>query len=641
GLEEPVESVEGSTVVNEQAEVEDKVETEDQEDSAEDLDIIEDHEENLDENVAVNPDSQSPSFENQSPFSADTFSHPREEGSQDLTPVSLGKTDSEILFSVDDVQSGDEPISVTGISAFQLLLPKKATPAPAAETTQLQPVKDEIIRLDRLLNKVVLDKYSMRRLLANDDVSVLYMGKSVDMIGHVAIKIARFGKPEDAKKFIDEIQARASLSHANTVRLVDVAHQDSGLAYIVYEYPESITLSELIESVERVEKEEDIAGVLMQICDALTFFHEHQIYHGSLNASKVLLLESKGKIVVKLLDFGSPVIHKEFCNFIGGGRTVSSPAYLSPELADGFDPCPRSDMYSLGVLAYQLITGKLPYAFESVEEVIAAHRDSETMPEAITKMRPDLINNQQLSQIVYEAMETDPDWRFEHVREFRAGVEGWINSVRELKAAIQAQSSTHAEEAQGGDAGIDLCQYDQFQFMTAELSAKDLKTSILNLVALKQKTMEQEQTVVIQLTDKFKIGGRRQSPRRTLFTVIGIVVGIVGISALSYFLAADHQDEIKSVWMKASRQLSGIFKKSGSHSDPAAGEDVMEIVDQPPAPGLGDGKKKPSASSTGFSEPAVPRHVGRRTVRKFRYEESPLYRDYIPKSQGTEPITIK
>lgn len=499
-----------------------------------------------------------------------------------------------------------------------------------------EPGASSDVRVDRFLNRVILDTYSAHRLLAHDDVSALYVGKGINVVGHVAIKVAKFKRVDDAREFVREIRSR-SLEHPSIARLLEAESDESGLAFIVYEYPECITLAELLEGVGRVDKEEDIARVLAQLADAFVTAHESGIYHGSLSAGKILLLESKGSIAVRVLDFGSPALHRELCNFVGGGKKLRAPQYMSPEVIDGFDPGAQSDIYSIGVVAYQLITGALPYPYENADEIIAAHRDPETMPDPVTKMRPDLINNQQLSQLVYEAMETDPDWRFEAIREFRDGIEGWINSVREAKAARAAKPASEP------DSKFDVTDYDEI--MTARQSERDLKTSILNMVALKQKSMEQEQTVVLQLTNKFTIGGQRKSPMRTLFTVLGITVLVVGVVGGALFYASGHQEELGSAWMSASRQLSGLFHKSGP-GDEEKLEDRLEAMDD----SLGTdefGASKPGTSSggTGANLPGggtttAPPPV-RRAVRKFRYEESPIYRDYVPKSKGSDPITIK
>ncbi|MCA9803681.1 MAG: protein kinase [Cyanobacteria bacterium HKST-UBA02] len=506
---------------------------------------------------------------------------------------------------------------------------ESAAPAPVATDASSD------VKVDRFLNKVILDTYSAHRLLAHDDVSALYVGKGINVVGHVAIKVSKFKRVEDAKEFVQEIRSR-SLEHPAIARLLEAESDDSGLAFLVYEYPECITLSELLEGVGRVDKEEDIAGVLTQLADAFVTAHEGSVYHGSLSAGKILLLESKGSIAVRVLDFGSPSLHRELCNFVGGGKKLRAPQYMSPEIIDGFDPGAQSDIYSIGVVAYQLITGALPYPYENSDEIIAAHRDPETMPDPVTKMRPDLINNQQLSQLVYEAMETDPDWRFDAIKEFRDGIEGWITSVRETKAARAAG------QAAAQDSKFDVTDYDEI--MTARQSERDLKTSILNLVALKQKSMEQEQTVVIQLTDKFKIGGQRQSPIRTLLTVGGLTILVLGIVGGGLFYASGHQEELGAAWMSASRQLSGLFHK-GAPGDEEQLEDTLEAVDE--SLSTEDGTKKPGTTpgAAGTNLPGggtttAPPPV-RRAVRKFRYEESPIYKDYVPKSKGSEPIIIK
>lgn len=508
----------------------------------------------------------------------------------------------------------------------------EAPPEPAAEVYEESPS----VRVDRFLSKVILDSYSAHRLLAHDDVSALYVGKGINVVGHVAIKVSKFKRSDDAREFVQEIRDR-SLEHPGIARLLEAESDDSGLAFIVFEYPECITLAELLEGVGRIDKEEDIAGVLIQLADAFVSAHEIGIYHGSVSAGKVLLLESKGSIAVRVLDFGSPVLFRERCNYIGGGKKLVSPQYMSPEIIDGFDPGAQSDIYSIGVIAYQLITGALPYPDENSDEIIAAHRDPETMPDPVTKIRPDLINNQQLSQLVYEAMETDPDWRFDAIREFRDGIEGWINSVRETKAARAAAQVSEP------DSKFDVTGYDEI--MTARQSERDLKTSILNMVALKQKSMEQEQTVVIQLTDKFKIGGQRQSPVRTLLTVVGITVLVVGIVGGGLFYASGHQEELGAAWMSASRQLSGLLHK-GAPGDEEKLEDTLETMDD----SLGreeDGAKKPGTTTgaagtnlPGGGTTTAPPPV-RRAVRKFRYEESPIYKDYVPKSKGSDPVIIK
>ena len=221
-------------------------------------------------------------------------------------------------------------------------------------------------------SKVLGNRYELLERVGMGGMAVVY--KAIDnMLGrNVAIKILReeFKENEEfIRRFKVESQAAASLSHQNIVQIYDVGEED-GIHYIVMELLEGETLKSYINSKEGRLSRREAMNFSMQICRALEHAHSKHVVHRDIKPQNIVLTQS-GKI--KVADFGIARAANNTTTVNSGSCAVGSAHYLSPEQARGGYTDHRSDIYSLGVVMYEMFTGKLPFDAEESIGVVMKH----------------------------------------------------------------------------------------------------------------------------------------------------------------------------------------------------------------------------------------------------------------------------
>jgi serine/threonine protein kinase len=208
------------------------------------------------------------------------------------------------------------------------------------------------------------------------------------------------------------VQAMATLTHGNTVEIYDYGHADDGTFYYVMEYLPGQNLEHLVACHGPLSPARAI-HLLRQVCRALREAHDVGLLHRDIKPSNIIACERGGVFdVVKLLDFG--LVHetrlgKDGDRLTQHGTIIGSPPYMSPEQAAGrIELDARSDIYSLGAVAYFLLTGQPPFVRETPMLMLMAHAYEPVLPPA--KVRPDLPAD--LQAIVLRCLEKEPARRF-------------------------------------------------------------------------------------------------------------------------------------------------------------------------------------------------------------------------------------
>ncbi|MGI6144253.1 MAG: Stk1 family PASTA domain-containing Ser/Thr kinase [Clostridia bacterium] len=263
-----------------------------------------------------------------------------------------------------------------------------------------------------VIGKLLSNRYEILEQVGGGGMALVYRAKDVYLNRMVAIKILReqFTNDEEfVTRFRREAQAVASLSHTNIVSIYDVG-QDQEIYYIVMEMIEGRDLKELIKEKSPFSVKETL-DIAVQICDALAHAHEHKIIHRDVKPHNIIIT-SEGK--VKVTDFGlaravSTVTVTHTDNIMG------SVHYFSPEQARGEIADEKSDIYSLGVVIYEMLTGKVPFEGESPISVALNKIQNDPVP-------PRQINPQigeALEKVILRAMVKDPRRRYNSVSELR------------------------------------------------------------------------------------------------------------------------------------------------------------------------------------------------------------------------------
>ncbi|MDZ4833882.1 MAG: serine/threonine-protein kinase [Candidatus Melainabacteria bacterium] len=310
-------------------------------------------------------------------------------------------------------------------------------PAPALDAPSQpmrNPPSDKPINRDPLIGQYLTEDYIVLDRLGAGGMAIVYKARHLKTDRIVAVKTLRERDPAIMERFYREVQTLAKLKHKNIVEALDCIRTDAHHTFLVMEYVEGITLETLLRTQGRVEKAEDIASLLSQICDALDHAHQLRIIHRDLKpANIVMLVDEASEITAKVLDFGIAKLQDDLQKLTSEGQALGSPLYMSPEQCMGHEVTPASDVYSLGILSYELITGGLPYKSTKMLEIMSAHCSPDIWPQPIEEIRADLPNVAQLNQIIFKAINTRLEDRFQTVAEFGKAILFWIQSVKSGK----------------------------------------------------------------------------------------------------------------------------------------------------------------------------------------------------------------
>ena len=239
--------------------------------------------------------------------------------------------------------------------------------------------------------KTLSNRYEVIERIGGGGMAIVYRGRDLLLHRQVAVKVLRqqfVNDEEFIKRFRREAQAAASLSHPNIVSVYDVG-QEEDIHFIVMEYVEGINLNDKIKSEAPLSVEESV-HIASQICDALDHAHQHQVIHRDIKPHNILIGHN-GR--VKVTDFGIARAATS-TDVTQTGAVLGSVHYFSPEHAKGVAQGPESDLYSLGVVLYQMLTNQLPFTGESPISVALKHIQEECVsPKDLNDLIPQSVEN--------------------------------------------------------------------------------------------------------------------------------------------------------------------------------------------------------------------------------------------------------
>lgn len=274
----------------------------------------------------------------------------------------------------------------------------------------------------------IIDHYEIVEEIGSGGMGVVYRGRDQMFDRSVAIKVLHsrlISDPLSKKRFEQEGRATIALAHPNLISVYHYGFSNNGLPFIVMEYVDGKGLDKLIDQAGHLEVA-DFVEIFVQACDALGHAHERGIIHRDLKPSNIMLVSlGKKERLVKIVDFGISKIlpHGRFPgqDLTNAGDVVGSPLYMSPEQCKGLPLDGRSDIYSLGCLMYQAVTGALPFLGENALQTLSKHICDP--PPHFKEMAPDLKIPAELERIIFKTMEKEPDDRYATVAELRADLE--------------------------------------------------------------------------------------------------------------------------------------------------------------------------------------------------------------------------
>src|SRR6184192_95819 len=265
---------------------------------------------------------------------------------------------------------------------------------------------------DTLINTLFDGRYRIMRKLGTGGMANVYLAEDQELGRRVAIKILddrHAGDDQFVERFRREAKNAASLSHPNIVSIYDRGEAE-GTYYIAMEYLDGRSLKELI--VSRGPAPVNIAiDYARQILAAIRFAHRHGIVHRDIKPHNVLV-DAEGRL--KVTDFG--IARAGASQMTEAGSIIGTAQYLSPEQAKGAPVDQTSDLYSVGVVLYELLTGVVPFTGDTPVEIAMKHLSA--TPEPPSAKRPDV--PRELDMVVLRALAKDPEDRYATAAEMEA-----------------------------------------------------------------------------------------------------------------------------------------------------------------------------------------------------------------------------
>jgi eukaryotic-like serine/threonine-protein kinase len=289
------------------------------------------------------------------------------------------------------------------------------------------------------------DRYRLERRLGTGGMATVQLALDTRLERRVAVKLLADHLAEDANfaaRFRREALAAARLVHPNIVQVFDFGSEESsGRQFIVMEWVDGPSCAEILRELGRLEPD-DAVSILKQACRGLDYAHRNGVVHRDVKPGNLLRGRDGGQ--VKLADFGIAKAAEQ-SDITRVGSVLGTAAYLSPEQARGEPAGPRSDLYALGVVSYQLLAGRLPYEAASLTDL--ARQQDTVAPPPLHEVDPGI--PRELAQVVARALERDAADRFPDAAAMERSLADAMRGVAP-PAAARASRDTEATRVLDG-----------------------------------------------------------------------------------------------------------------------------------------------------------------------------------------------
>ncbi|MHB1863302.1 MAG: protein kinase domain-containing protein [Gemmatimonadaceae bacterium] len=303
-----------------------------------------------------------------------------------------------------------------------------------------------------LVGSIIADRYHVLRKLGEGGMGQVYLAEHVKMGRKSAVKVMNPGMVHDAdaiSRFNREAANASRINHPNVAAVYDFGETGEGLIYLAMEFVEGPPLTSLIEQQGALPPLR-AADIARQTADALTVAHDMGIVHRDLKPDNIMVARNRdGSDLVKVVDFGiAKAADNEKQKVTKTGLVVGTPEYMSPEQLAGDKLDGRSDIYSLGLVAFNMLTGKLPFPSESAQEAMIMRLTDK--PKPLAEMKTDVAWTPEVQAVMDRALERDANLRYQTAAQFGRDL---MRAVEAMPQSVAAAAGTQVIGAPSVAAG--------------------------------------------------------------------------------------------------------------------------------------------------------------------------------------------
>lgn len=282
--------------------------------------------------------------------------------------------------------------------------------------------------VDPMIGSVIAGKYEVLSLIGRGGMSQVYKARNKQVGSIVAIKTLKQDLLSDEElfaRFCREAKAVQMLTHPNIVTMHEFGVTMDGQPFMAMDYLEGQTLADIIEQSERIGVKR-LCRIFTQACDALGHAHAHKIIHRDIKPGNIMVMDTiNEKDVVKIFDFGFAKLLEKPGRKVQAltqlGDVLGTPLYMSPEQSAGKTLDSRSDIYAVGCVMYEALTGRAPLIGENVLDTM--QKQINEKPVALDTVRPDLFIPEPMQAILFKTLEKDPAARYQSMADLRRDLE--------------------------------------------------------------------------------------------------------------------------------------------------------------------------------------------------------------------------
>ena len=315
--------------------------------------------------------------------------------------------------------------------------------------------------LNSLIGQTLLKQYVMESKLGEGGMGTVYLADQPSMDRKAVVKVLHPHLTSDVKwveRFNREAKIASKLSHPNSITLYNYGKTDEGYVYIAMEFVDGDALADIIEKVGPMPIEQ-VLTVTRQICGAMHEAHQLEIIHRDLKPDNVLVCKRGDKDWSKVLDFGIAKMKGQSADdmqLTATGMVFGTPAYMSPEQFSGEELDARSDLYSIGIMAFEMLTGKRPFTASTPIGYFKLHL--EEPPPPMQSVNPDVKIPAAIEAVVRQALEKDRDKRQVSAEAFTQALDA---AAQGKPAAGAAQGAVTESRTEQRSDNIDLSRSDE------------------------------------------------------------------------------------------------------------------------------------------------------------------------------------